>query len=219
VNTYFAYPKDKKTDVAILMLSDIFGLPLVNNPLMADTLAAAGYFVVLPDLFYGNAVGVNDLNDPSFNISAWLLTHPESETQGVINATINTMKTSYGVEKVGGSGFCFGGKFVIDYLASGDITLDAGYVAHPSGALPADYQTVSRPLSIAWGELDTSNPSDSRAAAELTLTTIDANYQTSLYADVEHGFSTRTNLTNPRNQFAQESAFLQNIRWFDVWLK
>ena len=33
VNTYLAYPPDKKTEHAILYLTDVFGLPLVNNKL------------------------------------------------------------------------------------------------------------------------------------------------------------------------------------------
>lgn len=59
VETYLSYPPGKKgkkkTDIAILYLSDIFGLPLVNNKLLADSLANAGYFVVEPDLFDGDA--------------------------------------------------------------------------------------------------------------------------------------------------------------------
>lgn len=74
VNTYITYPKGhKKNDTAILYLSDIFGLPLINNLLfvpsalileihrltrkirLGDSLAEAGYFVVIPDLFNGEA--------------------------------------------------------------------------------------------------------------------------------------------------------------------
>jgi hypothetical protein len=33
VNTYLAYPPDNKTDNAILYLTDIYGIPLVNNRL------------------------------------------------------------------------------------------------------------------------------------------------------------------------------------------
>jgi hypothetical protein len=33
VNTYLAYPPRKKTDTAILYLTDVFGVTLVNNRL------------------------------------------------------------------------------------------------------------------------------------------------------------------------------------------
>jgi dienelactone hydrolase len=47
VNTYLSYPPSKQTDVAILYLTDIFGLPLVNNRLLGDSLAKTGYLVVM----------------------------------------------------------------------------------------------------------------------------------------------------------------------------
>ncbi len=39
VNTYLAYPPDKTTDIAILYLSDIYGIPLINNRLYAWAMA------------------------------------------------------------------------------------------------------------------------------------------------------------------------------------
>ena len=130
----------------------------------------------------------------------------------------------------------FGGKYVVRYLAAG-AGLDAGFIAHPSFTLPEEYQSIKNPLSIAWGgmfssihkfssatnwhatELDTANPPEQRTLAEGIITGIDANYQTSLYADAEHGWTTRTNLTDPRKRFAQEGAFLQVVRWFDNYVK
>lgn len=47
VNTYLSYPPSKQTDVAILYLTDIFGIPMVNNRLLGDSFAKAGYFVVM----------------------------------------------------------------------------------------------------------------------------------------------------------------------------
>ena len=44
----------------------------------------------------------------------------------------------------------FGGKYVVRYLSPG-AGLDAGFVAHTSNTLPADYELVQKPLSIAWG--------------------------------------------------------------------
>lgn len=73
---YLSYPSKRKghkknTETAILYLTDIFGIPLVNNKLyvtvkcfgdscglmtvyrLGDSFANAGYFVVMPDLFDG----------------------------------------------------------------------------------------------------------------------------------------------------------------------
>lgn len=68
-------------------------------------------------------------------------------------------------------------------------------------------------------ELDGSNNATQRAAAEAIFKAKNATYQTSLYSDAEHGFAVRTNLSDPRKAFAQESAYFQAVRWFDTWLK
>ncbi len=43
--------------------------------------------------------------------------------------------------------------------------------------------------------------------------------KTNLYANAEHGFAVRTNLTDKKKAFAQESAYFQAVRWFDAWIK
>jgi len=218
ISTYLAYPKDKKTDIGILYLSDIFGVSLINNQLLADSFAAAGFFVVEPDLFAGDPVLLDQLGDPSFNITAWLEKHPMNVIDSIVETTINSMRTKLGVKKIGAVGYCFGGKYVTRFLAPGK-GLDAGFTAHPSAVVPEEYEGVAGPLSIAFGELDASNTPAQRAAAEATLQAKNANYQTSLYSGAEHGFAVRTNLSDSRKRFAQESAYFQAVRWFDAWVK
>jgi len=106
------------------------------------------------------------MSNPSFNITAWFARHPQAEVEAIINTTISDMKTTYGVEKIGGAGYwyilgilgptgvtnnhSFGGKYVVRYLAPG-AGLDAGFVAHTSNTVAEDYQLVEKPLGIAWG--------------------------------------------------------------------
>jgi len=68
-------------------------------------------------------------------------------------------------------------------------------------------------------ELDAANNASARNTAETTLQQNKKTYQTSLYAGAEHGFAVRTDLTDPRKKFAQESAYFQAVRWFDTWIK
>jgi dienelactone hydrolase len=68
-------------------------------------------------------------------------------------------------------------------------------------------------------ELDGSNNSTQRAAAEAILQGENATYQTTLYSGAEHGFAVRTDLTDKQKRFAQDSAYFQAVRWFDAWLK
>lgn len=57
---YFAAGSDPaSSDKAILLFTDIFGLPLVNCKLIADQLAEkAGYDVWVPDLFNGTSLSL-----------------------------------------------------------------------------------------------------------------------------------------------------------------
>lgn len=48
---------------------------------------------------------------------------------------------------------------------------------------------------------------------------MDVPYQINLFADVEHGFSVRCDLSKPRQRFAKEQAFSQAVAWFDEYLK
>ncbi|KAK0100205.1 hypothetical protein ONS95_008544 [Cadophora gregata] len=218
INTYLAYPKSKKTDIAILYLTDIFGVQLVNNRLLADSLALAGYFVVEPDLFNGDPIGVDQLNDPSFNITAWRERHPPAAIDAIVTSTIAAMRGDLGVKKIGAVGYCFGGKYVARFLAPGK-GLDAGFTAHPSAVVAEEWQAVAAPLTIAFGELDASSTPSQRAAAEAIFTSTNITFQTNLYSNAEHGFAVRTNLSDPQKAFAQESAYFQAVRWFDAWVK
>ncbi|KAL5314397.1 hypothetical protein ACEPPN_018823 [Leptodophora sp. 'Broadleaf-Isolate-01'] len=220
INTYLAYPpgKSKKTDIAILYLTDIFGVTLINNRLLADSLALAGYFVVEPDLFNGDPIGIDQLGDPSFNMTAWRERHPPEAIDAIVTSTIAAMRGKLGVKKIGAVGYCFGGKYVARFLAPGK-GLDAGFTAHPSGVVAEEWQGIAAPLSIAFGELDGSSTPAQRAAAEAIFTSTNITFQTNLYSNAEHGFAVRTNLSDPQKAFAQESAYFQAVRWFDAWVK
>ncbi|KAG9233300.1 dienelactone hydrolase [Amylocarpus encephaloides] len=206
-----------KTDRAVLFLTDIFGVQFVNNRLLADNFARAGYFVAAPDLFKADPVGINQLSDPTFSFADWNSKHPQVVIDGIIDSIISALQSQFGSKKIAAAGYCFGGKFVTRHLAPGN-GLDVGFTAHPSNVLDAEYQAVANPLSIAFGDLDTANPPAARASAESILRASNIAFQTSLYSNAEHGFAVRTNLSDPQKKFAQESAYYQAVRFFDTWM-
>jgi len=151
-------------------------------------------------------------------MTEWRTRHTVAMADAIVESTIKTMRSELGVKKIGAVGYCFGGKYVARFLASGK-GLDAGFTAHPSNVEMAEWEAISAPLSIAYAESDNSSPPAARHSTEDTLIKKGANYQISLYAGAEHGFAVRTNLTDPRKAFAQESAYFQAVRWFDAWIK
>jgi dienelactone hydrolase len=205
VSSYIARPSTEKTDTAILYLTDIFGLPLVNNKLYAcnrircykrltnttslgDSLAKAGYLVVMPDLFSGDVIPRDAMGAtaPNFNMTAWRAKHNVSVVDAIVESTIKAMRTELGVKRIGAVGYCFGGKYVARFLALGK-GLDAGFVAHPSGIETAELQAIANPISFAYPETDSANPPAARHNAEEVLLKKNATYQMTLYAGAEHG--------------------------------
>lgn len=148
LKAYIASPKQKKKpSTAVIYLSDIFGLPLVNNKLLADAIAAAGFLVVFPDLFAGDAIPVNAME--GFNMTAWRERHPVSAIDAIVAATVASVQSEFGYADIGAVGYCFGGKYVARFLAEGK-GLSAGFTAHPSGLTAAELEAVAGPMSIAY---------------------------------------------------------------------
>jgi len=218
VDMYIAYPANKKTDNAILYLTDIFGVQLVQNKLLADSFAKAGYLVVEPDYFRGDPAPADLASPGGRNMSAWLVKHPVSDIDSIIAATVKHMRDNLGVKRIGTVGYCFGGKYVARFLAKGK-GVDAGFMAHPSSMENKEIEAIASPLSIGAAETDNAFPAPKRHDAEVTLKKLGIPYQISLYGSVNHGFGVRANVSDKRAKFAKEEAYLQAVRWFDTWVK
>ena len=150
IEAYVASPqRRKKPTSAVIYLSDIFGLPLVNNKLLADAIAAAGFLVVFPDLFAGDAVPVDAMGSPSWNMTAWRERHPVSAIDEIVTATIEAVNSQFGYEDIGAVGYCFGGKYVARFLTE-DGGLSAGFAAHPSGLTADELDAIAGPMSLAF---------------------------------------------------------------------
>jgi dienelactone hydrolase len=154
----------------------------------------------------------------SFNLKEWLGNHPTTVIEPVLDAVIKSLKSEHGISRIGAVGYCFGGKYVVRYLASGK-GVDAGFVAHPSFVTPEEVEAITGPLSIAAPETDIIFPAELRRKVEDVLMVKKLPYQVTLYGGVEHGFAVRTDLSIKEKKFAKESAYFQAVRWFDEYVK
>lgn len=205
IRTYFTYPEDGSTQNAILIMTDALGMDFLNAQLIADQFAANGYLVVIPDVF--NGTHIRFPIPSSFSLQEWVdNTMPRPPTvDPIYEAVINHLRNELGVRRLGGVGYCFGGKYVCRWLKPGG--LDAGFIAHPSFVDADEVRGVSRPLSIAAAETDEVFPAEKRRQTEDILKETKVLYQVFLYSHVEHGFATKADLENDRTRFAKEQAF------------
>jgi dienelactone hydrolase len=164
--------------------------------------------------------------------------HPQSAIDAVINNTIQYVRNELGIEKVGGVGYCFGGKYVGRWLKGDESGLDIGFVAHPSNLLESEIEDIAGPLSIAAGSesidlnphilwkcerltnvaLDASFNATAKSRAETILNTNNITFQTNTYSQAPHGFAVRPNMTVPQQVYAKQASFVQAVTWFDAWL-
>lgn len=72
-----------------------------------------GYLCVMPDLFHGDPLPLNRPAD--FDFMKWLNGPPghlPERVDPVVEAVLKEMRGSMGCKRIGGVGYCFGGKYV-----------------------------------------------------------------------------------------------------------
>lgn len=134
LNTYVVGNRTNPRAI-IVMYSDVFGLALPNNKLIADAYAQSGeYLVYLPDFFEGDPVHlamadvlipVDSANQSSFSkytgllanmpsFLMWMSRHRQGPTEKVCVDFLQKLRRSTPrTRKIGMVGFCWGGRYAI----------------------------------------------------------------------------------------------------------
>ncbi|TFY74576.1 hypothetical protein EWM64_g9436 [Hericium alpestre] len=239
VKTYIAlpttdYPKDK----AILFLTDVFGLDLPNNLLLADDYARNGFQVYAPDLFDGDPVpadrlGPNvrfpssspnsdvhthlDMTQGDFDMTKWRPKHGIDASQPVVEAVVAALKAQ-GVARLGAIGFCYGARHVFDLAFEHEIHVAVGN--HPSLLQLEDFDTYAQkavaPLLLNTCEVDAQFPPEKQAKADAVLGggKFAPGYERKYFAGCSHGWSVRGDMSDPVVKAAKEEAFKGSVEWF-----
>lgn len=146
VNMYISEPRDA-SQVGVLYLTDVFGIQLEQNKLLADSFARAGYVVVAPDLFDGEPAP-EDLDQPGFNTTEFLAAHSPDVTDPIIAAAVQYMREDLGLDKIAATGYCFGGRYAFRFLAEGK-GADVAFAAHPSALQDSEIEAITGAVSVA----------------------------------------------------------------------
>ncbi|KAI1634276.1 dienelactone hydrolase [Biscogniauxia mediterranea] len=210
------YITGEPSDTAVLYLTDVFGIQLLENRLLADSFGRAGYLTVAPDMFNGTPAP-GDINGvPTFNLTEFLNDHRPEITDPIIATAVDYLYNTAGVTKVVTTGYCFGGRYAFRMLAEGK-GVEVGFAAHPSLLEDAEINAITGPFSVAAADGDDMMPPERRAQIEALLLETGREYSLALYGGTSHGFGVRANVSDPRQKFGKEEAFFQAVRWFDTW--
>ncbi|KAI0287121.1 alpha/beta-hydrolase [Russula brevipes] len=221
IKTYVSTPKtDYPKDKAILYLSDIFGLQLPNNPLLADDYARNGFKVYAPDLFDGDSIPGDALNSGDLSIFwNWLPKHTPEDTLKRVLRVIEGLKEQ-GVTIFGATGNCYGARLTFD-LASENI-IKAAVVAHPALVEASHVDTYIAkskvPLLVNSCEFDPLFPTEMRVATDEKFANFAPGYRCNYWEGAHHGFAARGDPNDPPMKAAKEGSFKSSVEWFRKYM-
>jgi len=219
IDTYVAlpttdYPKEK----AVLFLTDIFGINLVNNKILSDDFARNGFQVYAPDFFAGDFRPVDHLNNPDFDMEAWRARHTYGVVRPRLDAAIAGLKER-GITTFAAAGYCFGAKYVMEL--SKENFLVTAMIAHPAPlAIPDDFTYLlahSRTsLLINSCETDRAFPQEAQAEVDGILGDgkYGPGYKRLYWEGCNHGFAVRGDMSDPKIKAGKEGAFKGTVEWF-----
>ncbi|KAJ7837703.1 dienelactone hydrolase endo-1,3,1,4-beta-D-glucanase [Mycena leptocephala] len=214
------YPKDK----VVLFLTDVFGLALKNNCLLADDFARNGFKTIVPDMFNGDPYPENFLEPgaPPFDREKWSAAHEAVQTRPPIDSVIVALKAE-GVTSFAATGYCFGARYVFDLAFDGIIKVSA--ISHPGRIkVPEDlekYASVcTAPLLINSCTDDRPFPLEAQAQADAIFGggKFAPGYHREYFEGCKHGFAVRGDVNDPKVKAGKEGAFKASVDWFMKYL-
>jgi len=224
VDTYVALPEgDYPKDKAILFLTDVFGLQLINNKLLADDFAQNGFAVYLPDYLNGDPVPDDAFSGTSnFSVADWIGKHGREQTRPLLDKVIKGLQER-GVTTFGATGYCYGGRYTFDLAF--DRVIKVSVVAHPSLLeKPADLEkyasSATAPLLINSCETDGQFPPEAQKQADDILGNgkFAPGYSREYFDGCTHGFAVRGDMSDPTVKAGKEGAFKASIDWFHKYM-
>ncbi|TEB30675.1 alpha/beta-hydrolase [Coprinellus micaceus] len=242
---YLATPSNGPTESkrAVLLLTDVFGLPNKNCKLIADEVAEKlQCHVWIPDYFDGQPPfaldGMNMPTRPDEPVTTWmwlqffvwrvlprlknlLWTNRASAVDARVTSFIALLKEKKGYEKLGIFGYCFGGTTAIRFAAT-DL-IQSVVICHPGPFSLPQIQAIRVPASWVCAEVDAFMPDALKLQSEAELasrkdTDKFVEYEFVDYKGTTHGFAIRPDIRYPDIVEAQKRSVDQIAAWFDKTL-
>jgi dienelactone hydrolase len=204
----------------ILFLTDALGIHHPNPRLLADSFAThLSCDVVMPDQLAGHARPLINTDTSPAQFKEWKAAHEPQATDPILERVLAYIHTTYGSDvKIGGVGYCFGGRYVIRLMGSGAI--DVGVINHPSFFTMEEVSQLGegKRLAMYAAEIDDILTPEIRRETEDVLGKTGTSWMSTLFSGTEHGFTVRGDLGVKEVRLAKEKAFRGAVEWFEDWL-
>ena len=203
--TFIVHPEREGPYPIVLFFMDA---PAIREELrdMARRIATAGYYVMLPNLYYRSGVmELADLQPPPPNPEAWRARMFElmgslsipmimSDADALLAYADRDPAASKG--KIGTLGYCMSGQYAINFAARYPDRVGAAasiygvqLVTDRADSPHLAAQTAKGELYFACAEHDTYAPLEMVEALDQSVKTNKVNAEVELYPDVHHGFA------------------------------
>jgi carboxymethylenebutenolidase len=181
-----------KGDVgAVVLIQEIFGVSASLRQI-ADEVAALGYHVLAPDLFWRQEPGV-DLSDKTKAEwdKAFALLGGFDQAKGIedLKATLAAARALPGTNgKAATMGYCLGGRLAVMMATRSDADLNISYYGVGLDGLVPEFSHITKPLLVHVADNDTFFGPDARKTF-LDATQNHALIETHVYPNADHAFA------------------------------
>ncbi|XP_010488431.1 PREDICTED: endo-1,3;1,4-beta-D-glucanase-like isoform X2 [Camelina sativa] len=212
LDAYVSGSPDSK--LCILLISEVFGYEAPKLRALADKVAASGFYVVVPDYFYGDPYNPADQDRP---VLVWIKDHGcdkgFEDTIPVLEAIKNK-----GITAIGAAGMCWGAKVVVE-LSKMEL-IQAAVLLHPTFVTVDDIKGGKAPIAILGAELDHwTSPALVKQFEETLASKPEVPSYVKIHPKVSHGWTVRYNIDEPEAVKAAEEAHKEMLDWFVTYLK
>lgn len=207
IKSYFSGSPDAKR--AILLVSDVYGYEAPNLRKLADKIAEAGFYVLVPDFLYGDPY---DPSNVTRTLSVWSKSHRTDKGTADAELVISDL-ASKGFSTIGAAGFCWGAKVVVELAKSGRI--QAAVLLHPTFVTMEDIKEVRTPIAILGAEIDKISPPELINQFDKILSSkSEVNSFVKVFPGAKHGWTVRYKTEDERAVKRAEEAHQDMLGWF-----
>jgi carboxymethylenebutenolidase len=204
-DAYLTRPDDGRPHPGVLLLVDAFGLrPQIEA--MADRIAAGGYVVLAPNVFYrhGRApvISLDGLGDPERRGEVFGRVMPlmkELTTEKIVadgSAYLARLADEADGGAVAVTGYCMGGRLAWRIAAAYPDRVDGLGCFHTGGLVTDDEDSahlsageIDAEIFLGFADNDKNATPEQIATVESALNRAGATFRTEVFADAEHGYT------------------------------